>query len=71
MKTTLYAITGFILASVLAWGGLLAWAAISVAGDDSYWDRTPYAADLFFAVWLLSAIGAAVAGIRLSRRSTL
>lgn len=68
MRTILYAILGFTIASVLAWGGLLTWGFLFLDPNDSYWDRTPYAADTFFACWLLLSIVAAIAAARWSRR---
>lgn len=69
MKTFLYSLLGFVLASAIAWGGLLLWAAIYLDKSDSYWDRTPYAADVFFACWLMFAIATAIAAAWLSRRN--
>ena len=68
MKTLLYSIMGFVIASIIAWGGLIAWGAIFLKQGDSYWDRTPYAAEIFFACWLFFAVGAAIVAARLSRR---
>lgn len=68
MKTFLYAVAGFAIASTLIWSALLAWAAVFVRAGDSYWDRTPYAADIFFACWLLFCIGAAMMAARIARR---
>ena len=68
MTTLLFAIAGFITASAIAWGGLFAWGTIFLDAHDSYWDRTPYASDIFLACWLLLAIVGALAGAYLSRR---
>lgn len=68
MRTFLYSALGFLAATVLLWGGLLVWAKLSLDAQDSYWDRAPYAADLFFACWIILGIAAAVLAARLSRR---
>ena len=68
MKTFLYSALGFLAATVLLWGGLFLWGGLSLGAQDSYWDRTPYAADLFFACWIVVGIAAAVIAARLSRR---
>lgn len=69
MKTFLYAVLGFILASIVVWGGLLIWGAAVLKNGDSYWDRTPYAADAFFACWLIFSTAAGIAAAWLSRRN--
>ena len=51
-------------------GRQLAWGTIFLAPNDSYWDRTPYAADIFFACWTVFAIGTACLTARLSRHRT-
>jgi hypothetical protein len=68
MKTVLYSILGFLGATVVMWGGLFAWGAIALPANDSYWDRTPYSADVFFACWLVLSVCAAIAAGRLGRR---
>ncbi len=69
MKIFLYLLLGFALASVIAWGALLLWGALvlQLSPGDSYWDRTPYGADIFIACWLFLAIGAAILAARLGR----
>lgn len=68
MKTFLYAIAGFAITSIIAWGGLLCWGAIFLERGDSYWDRTPYAAEVFCAAWLGCVIVTAVLAARWPRR---
>lgn len=68
MRTFLYSALGFLAATVLLWGGLFIWAGLSLDTQDSYWDRAPYAADVFFACWILISFAAAVFAARLSRR---
>ncbi|MGK5040531.1 hypothetical protein ACQ4WQ_09320 [Janthinobacterium sp. GB1R12] len=70
MKTFLYSILAFVIASIIAWSGLFIWRAIllKLKQGDSYWDRAPYAADIFFACWLCFAFGAAIVAAMLSRR---
>jgi hypothetical protein len=70
MRTFLYSILAFVIASIIAWGGLFIWSAmlLKLKQGDSYWDRTPYAADIFFACWLCFAFGAAIVAALLSRR---
>ena len=69
MKTFLYSLLGFVIASVIAWGAMLLWGGLvlQLSPGDSYWDRTPYAADIFLACWLCFATGAAVLAVRLAR----
>jgi hypothetical protein len=67
MKTFLYAVLGFTLATAVAWGGLLLWALTFLDRHDSYWDRASGAADTFFACWLLSGIVAAFIAAWISR----
>ncbi len=69
MKTFLCSLLGFVLASVIAWGALLLWGGLvlQLPPGDSYWDRTPYAADIFLACWPCLAIGAAMLAARLVR----
>ena len=67
MKALLYAALGFIVVTIVAWGGLFAWAFIFLERSDSYWDRTSGAADTFFLGWLLSGTAAAMIAARLSR----
>jgi hypothetical protein len=69
MKTFFCAIAGFAIASIIAWGGLLCWGAIFLEPGDSYWDRTPYAAQVFCAAWLGFAIVTAILAARWRRRS--
>ncbi len=69
MKTFLCAVLGFLLASVIAWGGLLLWGVIFLDKGDSYWDRQPYAADVFFACWLVFSTATSIAAAWLSRRN--
>ncbi|AQR69245.1 hypothetical protein BZG29_13490 [Janthinobacterium sp. LM6] len=71
MKTFLYSLLGFVLASAMAWGALLLWGGLvlQLPPGDSYWDRTPYAADMFLACWLCFATGAAMLAARLGHRS--
>ncbi len=68
MKTLLYAVLGFLVATVIAWGGLLAWAFAFLDHHGSYWDQTPGAADTFFTCWLVFAIGAAIGTARWARK---
>lgn len=68
MKTFLYSLLGFVVASAIAWGGLVVWGILFLPQGDSYWDRTPYAAEIFFAGWIAFAIGVAIWAGRLSRR---
>ena len=68
MKTFLYSVLGFLGATILRWGGLFIWAKLSLDAQDSYWDRTPYAADIFFACWIFLGIAAAVLATRLRKR---
>jgi hypothetical protein len=68
MKTFLYAISGFIVASVFAWGCLLVWAFTALEPGDSYWDRTPITADAFVACSLLFGIVTAFGAVMWSRR---
>ena len=70
MRTFLYAVLGFIVASLFAWGGLLIWALTMLEPDDSYWDRTPMAADAFVACWLLFGIATSFGAAMWSRRPT-
>ena len=69
MKTFLYSLLGVAIASVIAWGALLLWGGLvlQLPPGDSYWDRTPYGADIFLAGWLCFAIGAAMLAVRLGR----
>jgi len=67
MKTLLYAVLGFLLATVVAWGGLLTWAFIFLDRHDSYWDRSAGSAETFFLCWLLAGIATAAAAAWLSR----
>lgn len=67
MRTLVYAVLGFFLATVIAWGGLLAWAFLVLDPHDSYWDRNPGSADTFFICWLLAGIATAAVAARLSR----
>lgn len=69
IKIFFYAIAGFAIASIIAWGGLLCWGAIFLEPGDSYWDRTPYAAQIFCAAWLVFASVTAVWAARWRRRS--
>ena len=71
MKTFFYAVLGFLVASFLAWGGLLIWAFTVLDPNDSYWDRTPNAADTFVACWLIFGIATAIGSVLLSRRRDL
>jgi hypothetical protein len=68
MKRVGYCIIGFLLGSLLAWAGLLGWAAVNLSPSDSLWDRNPLAANWFFAFWLLLATCGGVLGERLARR---
>lgn len=68
MKILLYSVLGFLGASAIAWGCLIAWGRIFLEHGDSYWDRTAYAADTFIGCWLLFAVLAAVTAGRLGRR---
>jgi hypothetical protein len=68
MKTVLYSILGFLGATVVVWGGLFAWGAIALPANDSYWDRSPYSADAFFACWIILAVCAAIAAAKLGSR---
>jgi len=68
MKTFFYAIAGFAIASIIVWGGLLCWGAIFLEQGDSYWDRRPYAAEIFCAAWLGFAIVTAAWAARWRRR---
>ena len=47
MKTFLVSILGFLVASAVSWGALGVWSVVYLDEGDIYWDRTPYAADLF------------------------
>lgn len=67
MKTFIYAVLGFLIATVVQWGGLAAWAAICLGDADSYWDRTPYAADLFVTGWIVFGLSAALSAAWWSR----
>ena len=69
LKTSIYSLLGFVMASAVAWGALLLWGALvlQLQPGDSYWDRTPYGADIFLACWLCLAIGAAILAARLGR----
>lgn len=67
MKTLSYAVLGFLLATVVAWGGLLTWGLLFLDRHDSYWDRSPGSAETFFLFWLLSGIATAAAAAWLSR----
>lgn len=69
MKTFLYSALGFLAATGLLWGGLFMWAGLSLDAQDSYWDRVPYAADIFFACWIFFGIGAALIAARFSHRA--
>jgi hypothetical protein len=61
MKKILFTFLGVITASVLAWGGLLGWAALVLNPDDSYFDRNPAALDTFVVAWgALSLLGGIV-----------
>ncbi|MGK5027135.1 hypothetical protein [Janthinobacterium sp. RB2R34] len=71
MKTFSCAIAGFAIASMIAWGGLLCWGAIFLEQGDSYWDQTPYAAEVFFAAWVCFAIVTAVLAARWRRRPSV
>ena len=71
MKPFFHAIAGFAIASIIAWGALLCWGAIFLARGDSYWDRTPYAAEVFCTAWLGFAIVTAVLAARWRRRPSL
>lgn len=66
MRTLFRATLGFCFATIVAWGGLMAWGFVFLRRDDSYWDRVG-GADTFFVCWLLFSIGAAVAAVRLQR----
>lgn len=68
MKTVVYAAVGFAVASMAIWGALLAWSTVFLKAGDSYWDRTPYAADIFVSCWLLFAVSVAMMAARLARR---
>mgnify|MGYP006900065571 CR=1 FL=1 len=68
MRTFLYSILGFLAATVLLWGALFIWAQLSLEATDSYWDRIPYAADVFFTCWIVAGITAALMAARRSRR---
>ena len=70
MKPFFHAIAGFAIASIIAWGGLLCWGQIFLERGDSYWDRTPYAAEVFCAAWLGFATLTAVLAARWRRRSS-
>jgi hypothetical protein len=67
MKTLLHAVLGFLLATVVAWGGLLTWGLLFLDRHDSYWDRNPGSADTFFLCWLLSGIATAAVAAWLGR----
>lgn len=71
MKTFFCVIAGFAIASIIAWGGLVCWGALFLEQDDSYRDRTPYAAQVFCAVWLGFAIVTAILAARWRRRSSV
>ena len=68
MKAIRYAMLGFTIATGAAWGALLLWGAVFLKPGDSYWDRTPYAADIFFATWLALGLAAAIVGAKFSQR---
>ena len=57
-------------ASVIAWGVNFAWLAVylDIGKDDSYWDRAPHALELFVALWMIFAFGAAIVAAWFSRR---
>lgn len=66
MKTLVYAALGFILATVIVWGGLFAWALLFLDPHDSYWDRNASSAETFFICWFAAGIVAAGLAARLS-----
>lgn len=70
MRAIRYAILGFAIATAAAWGALLLGGAVFLTPGDSYWDRTPYAADIFLATWLALGLAAAIFGAKLSQRQT-
>jgi trans-2-enoyl-CoA reductase len=68
MKTIAYCVLGLVLASLLAWAGLLGWAATNLNPNDSLWDRNPQAANGFAVVWLLLSVVGGAVGVWLARR---
>lgn len=71
MKPFFCALAGFAIASIIAWGGLVCWGALFLEQDDSYWDRTPYAAQVFCAAWQGFAIVTPAWAARWRRRSSV
>ncbi|MFT3856570.1 MAG: hypothetical protein QM742_03325 [Aquabacterium sp.] len=69
MKRSLFTILGVLSGSVLAWGGLLAWAALNLDPQDSLFDRNPLALNLFLGAWLALVVLGAVIGLRASKKA--
>lgn len=68
MKIVLHCLLGFFSATAIFWGGLFVWGTLTLSPNDSYWDRTPYAADIFFACWMTTSVLAAIFAARRARR---
>jgi hypothetical protein len=67
MKRVFFTILGGLAGSVLAWAGLLSWAAFSLNPQDSLFDRDPQALNLFLSAWITLAVMGAVVGFRAFR----
>jgi len=68
-KRVIFTILGVLAGSVLAWGGLLAWASLNLHEQDSLFDRDPQALHLFLSAWLAFAVVGAVIGLKASKKA--
>lgn len=69
MKRALFTILGVLAGSVLAWGGLLAWASLNLHEQDSLFDRDPQALNLFLVAWLALVVLGTVIGLKASKKA--
>lgn len=69
MRKLIFSVAGVVIATLFAWGGLLAHGAIVLNSGDSQWDRDPGAADLFFGLWVIVSILGGIVGWWLAGRA--
>lgn len=68
MKKFAFCILGLLLGTVFAWSGLLLWAALSLNPNDSLFDRSPTALQLFLIFWCVIAALGVCAGLWIATR---
>ena len=56
MKRALYFLVGAVIGSLLAWGGLIFWAAGHLVPEDSLFDRSRDALNLFLLLWAATSV---------------